>query len=68
MLDSERVFIDFVLKQFEQLEQLKTSADQDSKPLLGGAVLAKSYLTYLYESFGSETSCLDALNPLDNDA
>ena len=94
MLDSERVFIDFVLKQFEQLEQLKTtSADQDSKPLLGGsdgggagedeaideqqqqqqqadagAVLAKSYLTDLYESFDSETSCLDALNPLDTDA
>jgi hypothetical protein len=62
------VFIDYVLKQFEYLEQKRTSQSSADSDDNGGAnVLAKSYLFDLYENFDSESSISDPLNPFDLD-
>lgn len=66
LLDSDKVFIDYILKQFEYLEQKRP--DELSEDGENGAnLLARSYLTDLNETFDSESSLSDALNPFDLD-
>jgi hypothetical protein len=76
LLDSDKVFIDYVLKQFEYLEQnhhrttteFKSSSSAGTVDEETGAqLLAKSYLVELYENFDSESTHLDPLNPFDVD-
>ena len=74
LLDSEKVFIDYVLKQFEHLEQKKSSSDSSNGPRNGGesdesgsSHLSKSYLIDLYENFDSESSVSDPLDIFDLD-
>jgi hypothetical protein len=66
VLDSDRIFIDYVLRQFEHLEQSQNGVKLSSNGHENGAfLLSKSYLYDLYENFDSETTHLDALNPFD---
>ena len=64
LLDSDRVFIDYVLKQFEYLEQKQDGAQNNEN---GSNLLSKSYLLDLYENFDSESTMSDPLNPFDLD-
>ena len=70
LLDSDKVFIDYVLKQFEYLEQ-KRSSSESANPMdaedNGANHLSKSYLVDLYENFDSESSVSDPLNIFDLD-
>lgn len=66
LLDSDKVFIDYVLKQFEYLEQKRV--DEPNDEIENGAnLLAKSYSVDLYEHFDTESSVADPLNPFDLD-
>jgi hypothetical protein len=61
LLDSEKIFIEYVLKQFDYLNNYQTQMDSQT----GANLLHNSYATDLSESFDSETSMLDVLNILD---
>ncbi len=64
-----------MLKQFEYLEQNRSSVDYSSKSGAtrlheeenGAQLLSKSYLVDLYENFDSESTHLDPLSPFDVD-
>lgn len=72
LLDSDKVFINYVLKQFEQLEQKRPSetsmrgkANADEEHV--GDLLARAYSVDVSENFDSETLIADPLNPFDLD-
>jgi hypothetical protein len=80
LLDSDKVFLEYVLKQFEYLEQKRNLDDENISNLTKSDInsnfdadensanlLAKSYAIDLYENFDSETSLTDPLNPFDLD-
>jgi hypothetical protein len=74
LLDSDKVFIDYVLRQFEYLEQKRSSSESSNGSKnnfecdeTGSNHLSKSYLVDLYENFDSESSISDPLNIFDID-
>ena len=71
LLDSDKVFIDYVLRQFEYLEQKRSSSEISSNTSecdeTGSNHLSRSYLIDLYENFDSESSISDPLCLFDVD-
>ena len=70
LLDSDKVFINYVLKQFDYLEQ-RVSNERTRSTLeyeSGAEFLPKSYLVDLVEGFDSETNLTDPIDPFDIDA
>ena len=73
LLDSDKVFIDYVLRQFEYLEQKRSSSEcsggsrNSECDETGSNHLSRSYIIDLYENFDSESSLSDPLCLFDVD-